>query len=171
MIANKINGGEPIARLYPGDVSTLAVAKLTEVVGRAVAYPTDTQGVVMLVSIGIAIYVLVVAPGLPRQLALLVAIGGSLNLLYFITHNAYNPYYLMPASMLSAWSLFFGAYFRDRSGVGPVPLVLLSQKDAFCELGIIDRFGRFVFRHEELRWIIQYLLTVHRDLKPMSRDL
>ena len=34
-------------------------------------------------------------------------------------------------------------------------LVLLSQKDAFCELGIIDRFGRFVFRHEELRWITQ----------------
>jgi hypothetical protein len=36
-----------------------------------------------------------------------------------------------------------------------VRLVLLSQKDAFCELGIIDRFGRFVFRHEELRWITQ----------------
>ena len=34
-------------------------------------------------------------------------------------------------------------------------LVLLSQKVAFCELGIIDRFGRFVFRHEELRWITQ----------------
>jgi hypothetical protein len=34
-------------------------------------------------------------------------------------------------------------------------LVLLSQKVAFCELGIVDRFGRFVFRHEELRWITQ----------------
>jgi hypothetical protein len=117
MIANTINGGGPFARLYPGDVSTLAMENLTELASRAVAYLTDTQGVVMLASIGIAIYVLVVAPGLPRQLALLVAIGGSLNLLYFITHNAYNPYYLMPASMLSAWSLFFGAYFRDRSGV------------------------------------------------------
>jgi hypothetical protein len=117
MIANTINGGGPFARLYPGDVSTLAMENLTELASRAVAYLTDTQGVVMLASIGIAIYVLVVAPGLPRQFALLVAIGGSLNLLYFITHNAYNPYYLMPASMLSAWSLFFGAYFRDRSGV------------------------------------------------------
>jgi hypothetical protein len=34
-------------------------------------------------------------------------------------------------------------------------LVLLSQKVAFCEVGIIDKFGRFVFRHEELRWITQ----------------
>jgi hypothetical protein len=34
-------------------------------------------------------------------------------------------------------------------------LVLLSQKVAFCELGIVAKFGRFVFRHEELRWITQ----------------
>ena len=34
-------------------------------------------------------------------------------------------------------------------------LVLLSQKVAFWELGIPDNFGRFVFRHEELRWITQ----------------
>lgn len=34
-------------------------------------------------------------------------------------------------------------------------LVLLSQKVAFWELGILDNFGRFVFRHEELRWITQ----------------
>ena len=33
------------------------------------------------------------------------------------------------------------------------PLVLLSQKVAFWELGILDNFGRFVFRQEELRWI------------------
>lgn len=34
-------------------------------------------------------------------------------------------------------------------------LFLLSQKVAFWELGILDNFGRFVFRHEELRWITQ----------------
>jgi hypothetical protein len=34
-------------------------------------------------------------------------------------------------------------------------LVLLSQKVAFWELGILDNCGRFVFRHEELRWITQ----------------
>ncbi len=34
-------------------------------------------------------------------------------------------------------------------------LVLLSQKVAFWELGILDNFGRFGFRHEELRWITQ----------------
>jgi hypothetical protein len=34
-------------------------------------------------------------------------------------------------------------------------LVLLSQKVAFWELGILDNFGRFVFRQEELRWITQ----------------
>ena len=34
-------------------------------------------------------------------------------------------------------------------------LVLLSQKVAFWALGILDNFGRFVFRHEELRWITQ----------------
>jgi hypothetical protein len=34
-------------------------------------------------------------------------------------------------------------------------LILLSQKVAFWELGILDNFGRFVFRQEELRWITQ----------------
>jgi len=34
-------------------------------------------------------------------------------------------------------------------------LVLLSQKVAFWELEILDNFGRFVFRQEELRWITQ----------------
>ena len=38
--------------------------------------------------------------------------------------------------------------------VSPIArLILLSQKVAFWELGIFDNFGRFVFRHEELRWI------------------
>jgi hypothetical protein len=34
-------------------------------------------------------------------------------------------------------------------------LVLLSQKVAFWKLWVVDKFGRFVFRHEELRWITQ----------------
>jgi hypothetical protein len=130
MIANTINGGEPFAKLYPGEVSTLAISNLTELASRTVAYLTDTQGVVMLASIGIAIYVFIAAPGSPRQLAFLVAVGGSFNLLYFITHNGYNAYYLMPASMLSVWSLFFGAYFRDRSGVGSMPSSIATKRSA-----------------------------------------
>src|ERR1035437_4488182 len=65
---------------------------------------------------------------------------------------------------------------RERSVwvADPLPsalLVLLSHKVAFWQLGIVDNFGRFVFRHEELRWITQKRLTVQRDLKHMSRDL
>jgi len=44
---------------------------------------------------------------------------------------------------------------RSHGGCDLAPLVLLSQKVAFWELGILDNFGRFVFRHEELRWITQ----------------
>ena len=36
-----------------------------------------------------------------------------------------------------------------------IALVLLSQKVAFWKLWVVDKFGRFVFRHEELRWITQ----------------
>jgi hypothetical protein len=50
---------------------------------------------------------------------------------------------------------FQDAIASGRGGSDDRPLVLLSQKVAFCELGIVDKFGRFVFRHEELRWITQ----------------
>jgi hypothetical protein len=30
---------------------------------------------------------------------------------------------------------------------------LTESEVAFWEFGILDNFGRFVFRHEELRWI------------------
>jgi FixJ family two-component response regulator len=46
-----------------------------------------------------------------------------------------------------------GGHSRPPAHEGPRELILLSQKVAFWEPGILDNLGRFVFRHEELRWI------------------
>jgi hypothetical protein len=54
------------------------------------------------------------------------------------------------AAMYEELNSWCKALFADRR-----LLILLSQKVAFWELGILDNFGRFVFRHEELRWITQ----------------
>jgi surface polysaccharide O-acyltransferase-like enzyme len=53
------------------------------------------------------------------------------------------------------WACFALIYLIAGGAFLAGGLVLLSQKVAFWELGILDNFGRFVFRHEELRWITQ----------------
>ena len=64
---------------------------------------------------------------------------------FFVVHIG-EPLSNQPTSLNHTRLMRFNL-FLDRH------LVLLSQKVAFWELGIFDNFGRFGFRHEELRWI------------------
>jgi len=46
-------------------------------------------------------------PGHSRRVALVVAINLSANLIFFITHPIFTPYYIIPIDMLSLWTLLF----------------------------------------------------------------
>ena len=45
--------------------------------------------------------------GRARQAALLVAANLVLNIIFFMTHPIFTPYYTIPISMLSLWTLLF----------------------------------------------------------------
>ena len=42
-----------------------------------------------------------------RQVALLVAANLAVNLIFFMTHPIFTPYYIIPIDMLSLWTLLF----------------------------------------------------------------
>jgi hypothetical protein len=43
----------------------------------------------------------------PRQVAVLVAVNLAVNLIFFMTHPIFTPYYIIPIDMLSLWTLLF----------------------------------------------------------------
>ncbi len=45
--------------------------------------------------------------GSVRQVALLVALNLAVNLIFFMTHPIFTPYYIIPIDMLSLWTLLF----------------------------------------------------------------
>ncbi len=42
-----------------------------------------------------------------RQVALMVAGNLAVNLIFFMTHPIFTPYYIIPIDMLSLWTLLF----------------------------------------------------------------
>ena len=45
--------------------------------------------------------------GRARQVAVLVAVNLVVNLIFFMTHPIFTPYYIIPIDMLSLWTLLF----------------------------------------------------------------
>jgi hypothetical protein len=45
--------------------------------------------------------------GRARQVALLVALNLAVNLIFFMSHPIFTPYYIIPIDMLSLWTLLF----------------------------------------------------------------
>ena len=54
-----------------------------------------------------------------RQVALVVAGNLVVNLIFFMTHPIFTPYYTIPVAMLSLWTLLFATLIaRRRKAVG-----------------------------------------------------
>ena len=45
--------------------------------------------------------------GRARQVTVLVALNLAVNLIFFMTHPIFTPYYIIPIDMLSLWTLLF----------------------------------------------------------------
>ena len=109
LVANAINAGSPFSTTYgPADVVPL---DLSFAIARE--YISDMQGVLIVVALAWAAWGLRSAG---RNLVPAVVITNLVcNLLFFLSHPIFTPYYLMPVAMLSLWSLLFNDLMDGRA--------------------------------------------------------
>jgi hypothetical protein len=104
LAANAINAGSPFATTYGGiDVAPRAMDTTV-----LLSYLADLQFILLVVAAGWSALILRLGyRGKEGQAALLVALNLALNIIFFMTHPVFTPYYTVPISMLSLWTLLF----------------------------------------------------------------
>ena len=102
LIANAINAGSPFATTY-GAVDVVPPELKSEVLWQ---YFGDPQFILLLIA---AVWSAVLWRGRSRtgRVALLVGANLAVNLIFFMTHPVFTPYYTIPVAMLSLWTLLF----------------------------------------------------------------
>ncbi len=102
LIANAINAGSPFATTY-GAVDVVPPELKSEVLWQ---YLGDPQFILLLIA---AVWTAVLWRGrrTPGRVALLVGANLAVNLIFFMTHPVFTPYYTIPVAMLSLWTLLF----------------------------------------------------------------
>ncbi len=107
LIANAINAGSPFATTYGADPNDLKPPGIDASV--IWAYVTDLQGVLLIVAGAWVVLILRLyrETGI-RSVAFLTVLNLAVNVAFFTTHF-FNPYYTIPISMLSLWSLLFAS--------------------------------------------------------------
>jgi hypothetical protein len=119
LIANAINAGSPFATTY-GDADVVPPELKSGVIWQ---YFVDAQFSLLLIA--------AVWTGLlwrfhrrsgTRRLTLVVAGNLVVNLLFFMSHPIFTPYYTIPIAMLSLWTLLFATLDRygERAADNPV---------------------------------------------------
>jgi hypothetical protein len=103
LIANAINAGSPFSTTY-GSVDVVPPELNAEIVWRYVA---DVQFILLAIAAvwtGLLWHFNRTRAG---WIAVLVAINLAVNLIFFMTHPIFTPYYIIPIDMLSLWTLLF----------------------------------------------------------------
>ncbi|QDF36344.1 hypothetical protein FJN17_01540 [Bradyrhizobium symbiodeficiens] len=103
LVAQAVNAGSPLATTY-GSADVVAPAFDFAVFGH---YLRDMQFVLIVLAIGSAAWLLRVGEGRVRQVAIVVAGNLIVNLVFFLSHPIFTPYYIVPIAMLSLWSVSF----------------------------------------------------------------
>jgi len=82
------------------------------------SYLVDTQFVLLVIAAGWTVLMLRSgAESAPRRLAVLTGANLLVNVAFFMTHPVFTPYYTIPISMLSLWSLLFAALKQPEQAV------------------------------------------------------
>src|SRR4051812_4383150 len=103
LIANAINAGSPFSTTYgSGDVVPPALDASV-----LMQYLRDAQVTLLLIAAGWTAWLWRFDRGRARQVALIVALNLAVNLIFFMTHPIFTPYYTIPIAMLSLWTLLF----------------------------------------------------------------
>jgi hypothetical protein len=108
LIAQAINAGSPLATTY-GSADVVAPGFDLAVLGQ---YLRDMQFVLIVLAIGSTAWLLRVGEGSVRQVALVAAGNLAVNLVFFLSHPIFTPYYVVPIAMLSLWSVSFAWLMR-----------------------------------------------------------
>jgi hypothetical protein len=103
LIANAINAGSPFLTTY-GSVDVVPPELNSGIVWR---YVVDVQFILLAIAAvwtGLLWHFNRTRAG---SVAVLVAINLAVNLIFFMTHPIFTPYYIIPIDMLSLWTLLF----------------------------------------------------------------
>jgi hypothetical protein len=103
LIANTINAGSPFATTY-GSVDALPPKLNTSVL---LSYLVDVQFTLLAISAIWTAWLWRANQGRAKHVAILVALNLALNVIFFMTHPIFTPYYIIPIDMLSLWTLLF----------------------------------------------------------------
>jgi hypothetical protein len=103
LIANAINAGSPFSTTYGG--VDVAPPELNPTV--LLSYLVDVQFTLLAISVAWTGWLWRFDRGRARQVAILVAVNLAVNLIFFMTHPIFTPYYIIPIDMLSLWTLLF----------------------------------------------------------------
>lgn len=103
LIANAINAGSPFSTTY-GGVDALPPELNT---GVLLSYLVDVQFTLLAISAIWTAWLWRANQGRAKHVAILVAANLAVNLIFFMTHPIFTPYYIIPIDMLSLWTLLF----------------------------------------------------------------
>ena len=103
LIANAINAGSPFSTTYGG--VDVAPPELNPAV--LLSYLVDVQFTLLAISVAWTAWLWRFDRGRAREVAVLVAVNLAVNLIFFMTHPIFTPYYIIPIDMLSLWTLLF----------------------------------------------------------------
>jgi hypothetical protein len=130
LIAQAINAGSPLATTY-GSADLVAPDLDLAVLGR---YLRDMQFGLIVLAIGSTAWLWRVGEGSMRQVALVVAGNLAVNLIFFLSHPIFTPYYVVPIAMLSLWSVSFAWLMQPDEARQAAPL-----RRASASLGVLPR--------------------------------
>ncbi|TYO62611.1 hypothetical protein FXV83_31860 [Bradyrhizobium hipponense] len=118
LIAQAVNAGSPLATTY-GSADVVAPAFDFAVLGQ---YLRDMQFVLIVLAIALTVCLLLIGRGSVRQVALVVAGNLAVNLVFFLSHPIFTPYYVVPIAMLSLWSVLFAWLMQPEDAYEPAAL-------------------------------------------------
>ena len=115
LLANAINAGSPFSTTY-GGVDVAPPELNPEVL---LSYFGDVQFLLLVIAGIWTVLLLLWRRRAGRaQVALIVAGNLVVNLIFFMTHPVFTPYYTIPVAMLSLWTLLFATLMPDRESIG-----------------------------------------------------
>lgn len=103
LIANAVNAGSPFSTTYGGVDVAPPELKLDVLL----SYLVDVQFTLLAISVAWTAWLWRIGQGRARQAVLLVGLNLAVNLIFFMTHPIFTPYYIIPIDMLSLWTLLF----------------------------------------------------------------
>jgi hypothetical protein len=115
LIANAINAGSPFTTTYGADDVIPPGLNL----GILLRYLIDVQFALLAIAVTWTAWLWWFNQESARRAALLVAINLAANLIFFITHPIFTPYYIIPIDMLSLWTLLFATLNLRGQAAGP----------------------------------------------------